>query len=162
MIVDGAIIIAENALRHLSERQEELGRALSHRERLRNHHGLRPRQVIKPTVYGQIIIVLVYVPLLSFSGVEGKTFLPMASTVIIALVSAFVLSLTFVPAMLAVALTGNVRESENWFVRLKALYAPALYRIIRWPVPVIGVALVLVVGAGALFYPRPGVRAHPR
>ena len=110
------------------------------------------REVIQPTVFGQIIIVLVYVPLLSFSGVEGKTFLPMASTVIIALVSAFVLSLTFVPAMLAVALTGHVRESENWFVRaLRALYAPALARIIGSPVPVIGIATLLILGAGILF-----------
>ena len=66
--------------------------------------GQPAEEMIGPSVYGQAIIILVYLPLLTFSGVEGKTFLPMASTVIIALVSAFVLSLTFVPAMLAVAL----------------------------------------------------------
>ena len=80
--------------------------------------------MIQPTVYGQAIIILVYVPLLTFTGVEGKTFEPMALTVIIALAAAFVLSLTFVPAMIAIAVTGRVQEKENFFVRgLKALYA---------------------------------------
>ena len=86
LIVDGAIIIAENCLRHLAERQQELGRALALSERLETVTA-SAREVIQPTVYGQAIIILVYVPLLSFSGVEGKTFLPMALTVIIALVS---------------------------------------------------------------------------
>ena len=85
------------------------------------------KEMIQPTVYGQAIIILVYVPLLTFTGVEGKTFMPMAMTVIIALATAFVLSLTFVPAMIAIAVTGRVQEKENLFVRgLKALYQPAL------------------------------------
>jgi cobalt-zinc-cadmium resistance protein CzcA len=96
LIVDGAIIIAENSLRHLSERRQALGRLLTASERLETV-AEASREVIQPTVYGQAVIVLVYVPLLGFTGVEGKTFLPMASTVIIALATAFVLSLTFVP-----------------------------------------------------------------
>ena len=85
------------------------------------------QEMIKPTVYGQAIIILVYVPLLTFTGIEGKMFEPMALTVIIALGSAFVLSLTFVPAMIAIAITGRIQEKENVFVRgIKALYAPAL------------------------------------
>ena len=75
------------------------------------------REMIQPTVYGQAIIMLVYVPLLTFTGVEGKTFEPMALTVIIALAAAFVLSLTFVPAMIAILVTGRVQESENLFMR---------------------------------------------
>ncbi|WP_164311337.1 efflux RND transporter permease subunit, partial [Streptococcus pneumoniae] len=75
------------------------------------------------TVYGQAISMLVYLPLLTFTGVEGKTFEPMALTVIIALAIAFVLSLTFVPAMVAIVVTGRVQEKENRFLRaIKALY----------------------------------------
>ena len=97
LIVDGAVIIVENSLRHLAERQRELGRDLSLNERL-DTISVSAKEMIQPTVYGQAIIILVYVPLLTFTGVEGKTFEPMAMTVIIALVTAFVLSLTFVPA----------------------------------------------------------------
>ena len=83
--------------------------------------------MIQPTVYGQAIIILVYVPLLTFSGVEGKMFEPMAMTVIIALAAAFVLSLTFVPALIAILVTGTVQEKENLLVRgLKRFYAPVL------------------------------------
>ena len=151
LIVDGAIIIAENSLRHLSERREALGRALTASERLETV-AESSREVIQPAVYGQAVIVLVYVPLLGFTGVEGKTFFPMAMTVIIALATAFVLSLTFVPAMLAVALRGNVHERENGFVRgLKAVYRPMLANVIERPLPVIGTAVVLIAIAGWLF-----------
>ncbi len=151
LIVDGAIIIAENSLRHLAERRRMLGRALSADERLQTV-AAASREVIQPTVYGQAVIVLVYVPLLGFSGVEGKTFLPMALTVIIALVTAFVLSLTFVPAMLAIAIGGNVHERENRFVRsLKSFYEPLLARTIRNPMPIIGGAVVLIAVAAFLF-----------
>src|SRR6266480_3621916 len=84
LIVDGAVIIAENSLRHLSERQSALGRALSLDERL-DTITVSAQEMVRPTVYGQAIIILVYVPLLTFTGVEGKTFMPMAMTVIIAL-----------------------------------------------------------------------------
>src|SRR4051812_8112491 len=112
LIVDGAVIIAENSLRHLAERQHELRRRLSLEERL-DTVVVSAKEMIQPTVYGQAIIILVYVPLLTFTGVEGKTFIPMAMTVIIALAAAFVLSLTFVPAMIAIAVTGRVQEKEN-------------------------------------------------
>src|SRR5271169_5501401 len=109
-------------------------------------------EVIRPTVYGQLIIGLVYVPLLTFSGVEGKTFQPMALTVLIALTTAFVLSLTFMPAMIAIVVTGKVNESENSFVRgLKALYRPALAAVIRRPLPSIVTGIVLFAGAALLF-----------
>jgi cobalt-zinc-cadmium resistance protein CzcA len=151
LIVDGAIIIVENSLRHLAERRQMLGRSLTASER-REIVTVSSREVIQPTVYGQAVIVLVYVPLLGFSGVEGKTFLPMALTVIIALGTAFVLSLTFVPAMLAVAVGGNVRERENRFVRgLKSLYRPALVHIIANPAPIIVATVLLIVAAAWLF-----------
>jgi cobalt-zinc-cadmium resistance protein CzcA len=135
----------------LAERQRELGRILSLDERLETVT-TSAKEMIQPTVYGQAIIILVYVPLLTFTGVEGKTFMPMAMTVIIALATAFVLSLTFVPAMVAIAVTGRVQEKENLFVRgLKALYQPALARAIRSPVPVIAGAVLLFAGASLLF-----------
>jgi cobalt-zinc-cadmium resistance protein CzcA len=151
LIVDGAIIITENSLRHLSERRQALGRGLSASERLETV-AESAREVIQPTIYGQAVIVLVYVPLLGFSGVEGKTFLPMALTVIIALGTAFILSLTFVPAMLAVALSGNVHERENRAVQgLKAAYRPMLSKVIQTPMPIIAAAVVLTAGAAWLF-----------
>jgi cobalt-zinc-cadmium resistance protein CzcA len=151
LIVDGAVIIAENSLRHLAERQRELGRTLSLEERLSTVTA-STSEMIRPTVYGQIIIILVYVPLLAFTGVEGKTFEPMALTVMIALATAFVVSLTFVPAAIAVAVSKPVREDENYFVRrLKSGYAPLLSRAIARPLPVMAITALLFVGAVLLF-----------
>ena len=151
LIVDGAVIIAENSLRHLAERQRGLGRSLSLDERLKIVTE-SASEMIRPTVYGQLIIILVYVPLLTFTGVEGKTFEPMALTVIIALMAAFILSLTFVPAMIALAISGFVREEENTIIRrLKSAYAPFLTRVISSPLPVIGIAALLFIGAVLLF-----------
>ncbi len=108
-------------------------------------------EMIEPSLYGQAIIILVYVPLLTFTGVEGKMFQPMALTVILALASAFVLSLTFVPALIAIAITGRVTEAENPLMRrLKALYRPILAAAIRAPGPCVGAALLLLAGAGLL------------
>jgi cobalt-zinc-cadmium resistance protein CzcA len=149
LIVDGAVIITENSLRHLAERQHELGRILTREERLATVRASTV-EMIRPSLYGQAIILLVYLPLLSFTGVEGKMFEPMALTVILALASAFVLSLTFVPALLALAIGGRVQESENLVVAsLKRMYRPMLNQAIASSVPVIATALVLV--AVALF-----------
>ncbi|MET0220426.1 MAG: CusA/CzcA family heavy metal efflux RND transporter, partial [Tardiphaga sp.] len=144
LIVDGAVIIAENALRHLAERQHSERRDLTRDERLQTVLQ-SAEEMIRPGVYGQAIIMLVYVPLLSFSGVEGRMFHPMALTVLLALAAAFVLSLTFVPAMIAIFITGRIREGDNAAIRaLKRLYAPGLAAAIRRPLPV-------VIGALALF-----------
>jgi cobalt-zinc-cadmium resistance protein CzcA len=151
LIVDGAIIIAENSLRHIAERQRHVGRALMLNERL-DTVTLAATEMVKPTVFGQAIIILVYVPLFMLSGVEGKTFEPMAMTVIMALAAAFVLSLTFVPAMIAILINGRVRETENVIVRaLKAIYRPALTFALRWPTAVITAGIVLCASAGVLF-----------
>ena len=150
LIVDGAVIIAENSLRHLAERQRELARTLSLDERLATVTE-SASEMIQPTVYGQLIIILVYVPLLTFTGVEGKTFEPMALTVIIALVVAFILSLTFVPALIAIAISKPVEEGENAIIRgLKSAYAPWLAKVIASPLPIIGIASLLFVGAALL------------
>jgi cobalt-zinc-cadmium resistance protein CzcA len=151
LIVDGAVIVAENSLRRLAARQHEAGRTLALPERLATVRAAT-EEVIQPAVYGQAIIILVYVPLLTFSGVEGKMFEPMALTVIIALLAAFVLSITLVPALIAIAVTGRVRETENVAVRvLKHIYAPLLRRAVALPVPAIAGAVLLFVGALALF-----------
>ncbi|MDN3567221.1 CusA/CzcA family heavy metal efflux RND transporter [Paeniroseomonas aquatica] len=151
LIVDGAVIIVENSLRHIAERQQVLGRRLGREEQLETVIA-SAREMIRPSVYGQAIIMLVYLPLLTFSGVEGKTFEPMALTVLIALGAAFILSLTFVPALIAIAITGRVREGENAVIRgLKALYAPALRGALRAPLLVAAGGLALFAGAGLLF-----------
>ncbi len=149
LIVDGAVIITENSLRRLAERQHELGRLLTREERLVTVRASAV-EMVKPSLYGQAIILLVYVPLLSFTGVEGKMFEPMALTVILALAAAFVLSLTLVPALIAISLTGRVQESENRFVAAgKHAYRPLLLFAMASPLPVIAAAVVLF--AVALF-----------
>jgi cobalt-zinc-cadmium resistance protein CzcA len=126
LIVDGAVIIVENCLRLLAEKQHELGRKLRLAERMAVTLA-GSRQVLSSAVYGGAIIITVYVPILFLTGIEGKMFRPMALTVIFALVAAFALSLTFIPAMVALCVTARVEEKEVWLVvRGKRLYAPAL------------------------------------
>lgn len=131
LIVDGAVIITENALRKLAERQHHEGRLLDLSERMHEVMAAS-KEMIQPSVFGQAIIITVYLPLLTFTGVEGKMFEPMALTVIIALVAAFVLSLTLVPAMIAIFISGKVSETENPLIALaKRVYAPALTGALR-------------------------------
>lgn len=126
LIVDGAVIVTENCLRRLAERQHHEGRLLTLQERL-HEVAEASRQMIQPAVFGQAIIITVYIPLLTFTGVEGKMFEPMALTVIIALVAAFILSITFVPAMIALLIKGRVEEKDNRFMAWsKRVYAPIL------------------------------------
>ncbi|PPC86862.1 MAG: CusA/CzcA family heavy metal efflux RND transporter [Hyphomicrobium sp.] len=133
LIVDGAVIITENALRRLAERQHHEGRLLNLSERMHEVMAAS-KEMIQPSVFGQAIIITVYFPLLTFTGVEGKMFSPMALTVIIALAAAFVLSLTFVPAMIAIFISGKVSETENPIIRVaKRWYAPALEGALRDP-----------------------------
>ncbi|WGS02052.1 CusA/CzcA family heavy metal efflux RND transporter [Bradyrhizobium sp. ISRA443] len=147
LIVDGAVIITENSLRHLAEKQQALGRVLTRDERLATVSASAV-EMVQPSLYGQAIILLVYVPLLTFTGVEGKMFEPMALTVILALAAAFVLSLTLVPALIAIAITGRVQEKENRLVAaLKSWYSPLLRRAVAAPAPVIAVAVVLFAAA---------------
>ncbi|MCA8895710.1 MAG: CusA/CzcA family heavy metal efflux RND transporter [Amphiplicatus sp.] len=151
LIVDGAVIITENTLRRLAERRHELRRNLNRAERLSAVIGAA-QEMIKPSVFGQAIIMLVYVPLLTFTGVEGKMFQPMAVTVILALFSAFVLSLTFVPALIAIGITGTVEEQENRFMRaLRRLYEPALKRAMSMPGAMVVAAMVLFAAAMLMF-----------
>ena len=151
LIVDGAVIIVENALRRMADRQHEQGRTLSLTERLETVT-IAAREMIRPSVYGQAIIILVYLPLLTFSGVEGKTFEPMALTVIIALAFAFVLSLTFVPAAIAIWLSKPVAEKEGRFLFwLRRRYEPGLDRAMKRPSLTLGVAIGSLALAGVAY-----------
>src|SRR3546814_17320310 len=116
LIVDGAVIIIENCLARLAHRQEHEGRLLTLRERLEvTMHAAQ--EMIKPTVFGQAIILLAFAPLLMFTGVEGKTFSPMAITIMLALLAAFALALTLVPALVAPQIRGHVAAKEVWLHR---------------------------------------------
>ncbi|MCL5123485.1 MAG: CusA/CzcA family heavy metal efflux RND transporter [Deltaproteobacteria bacterium] len=126
LIVDGAVIIVENCLRRLGEKQHEVGRVLYLPERL-HEVVVASKEMIQPSVFGQAIIITVYIPILSLTGIEGKMFHPMATTVILALVSAFVISLTVVPAMVAVFISGRVKEDKNILIKMaERVYEPAL------------------------------------
>ena len=151
LIVDGAVIITENTLRRLAERRHELKRDLNRAERLSTVIG-SAQEMIKPSVFGQAIIMLVYVPLLTFTGVEGKMFQPMAVTVILALLAAFVLSLTLVPALIAIFITGAVEEKENrLMLALRRLYEPALKLAMGRPAASVAVGVLLFAGSAMLF-----------
>jgi cobalt-zinc-cadmium resistance protein CzcA len=151
LIVDGAVIIVENALRRLGEAQHGRDDVLTIEQRL-GIVAASAREMIRPSVYGQAIIILVYAPLLTFTGVEGKMFEPMALTVIIALVFAFILSLTFIPAAIAIWLSKRVEEKESRVVTfLRQRYKPGLDAAMRRPTLTIGVAIGALALAGAAF-----------
>ena len=157
ILVDGAVIVIEATLLMLSQRRKELGRSLTAGERL----GVAvqaARRMVKPAAFGQVIILLVFAPILTLEGVEGKTFQPMAATFMLALAGAFILSFTLVPAMAAlfvrepkIALEATEGEHETRLIRYaRRFIEPAIYAAVSRPVLVLGSALLaLAVGAGA-------------
>lgn len=151
LIVDGAVIITENCLRRLAQKQHEIGRDLDFQERMQEVT-IASKEMIQPTVFGQAIIITVYFPILALSGVEGKMFHPMAMTVIFALISAFILSLTFVPAMIAVFVKGHLKEKENFLVRgAKRIYEPLIKSTLKFPWLAIGGSTLAVIATLLLF-----------
>ena len=143
IIVDGTVIIVENAIRRLSHAQRE--GALSLRERL-DVVFEATSEVIRPSLFGVAIITVVYIPIFSLTGVEGKMFHPMAATVVMALVAAMVLSLTVVPAAVAVFLSGKISEREGVVIRgAKHMYKPLLLLAFKFRWFVIGGATGLVI-----------------
>jgi cobalt-zinc-cadmium resistance protein CzcA len=145
LIVDGAVIIVENCIRRLAERQHREGRLLELDERLAAVFAAT-REVFTPSLVSVLVVVLVNLPILALTGVEGKMFRPMALTVIMALIAALALSLTFVPAAVALFLRGKIEEKENAVVRLaNRLYLPVLAVALRLRVPLAAAAVVLVV-----------------
>ena len=155
LIVDGAVIIVENCIRRLGMEQHRLGRLLTRDERMSVVFEAT-KEVRKPTLFGELIIMVVYLPILTLSGVEGKMFTPMAITVILALLGAMLLSVTFVPAAVAILLRGKIAENENIAVRgVKALYLPTLRAALafRW---VVATAAVIIVALSAFLFTRLG------
>jgi heavy metal efflux system protein len=150
LIVDGAVIIVENCLRRFGERQRELGRPLKRAER----HQITTQasgEVIRPSLFGLFIIAAVYLPIFALSGVEGKTFHPMAITVVMALTAAMALSLTFVPAAVAQFVSGRVAERETRVMRAAHdVYAPLLAKAIRHRTALAASAAVLTLFSGWL------------
>jgi len=145
LIVDGAVIIVENAIRRLAEVQRNNGGKLDLKDRL-NLVFEATNEVIRPSLFGVTIITVVYIPLFSLTGVEGKMFHPMAATVVMALLSALVLSLTLVPAAVALFMTGKVSEKESRIiVAAKSLYKPLLMSAMKLRVWVLSGALILVI-----------------
>ena len=150
LIVDGAVIIVENCLRQLGIAQRQRGALLTLRERLDVVRSAT-REVLRPSIFGVTIILIVYLPILTLTGVEGKMFRPMALTVSGALLSALILSVTFVPAAVALFVSGKVNERENWLMSLAhRAYRPVLAFALRARILVVAVAALLLVGAGLL------------
>ncbi|WP_115710686.1 efflux RND transporter permease subunit [Legionella sainthelensi] len=144
LIVDGAVIIVENCMKHLGEKQHEAQRPLLLEERLKVI-AYATTEVIRPSIFGVFIITVVYLPILTLTGVEGKMFLPMAETVIIALMASMLFALTFVPAAIAIFLRRPVQEKENKLVHyISQGYARILRYCFHARLKVISAALVLV------------------
>ncbi|MBB6094966.1 cobalt-zinc-cadmium resistance protein CzcA [Povalibacter uvarum] len=148
LIVDGAVIIVENCILRLSQRQHRVGRLLDLHERMETVFQAT-REVFTPSLVSVLVVILVNLPILALTGVEGKMFRPMAMTVIIALLAALALSLTFVPAAVALFLNGKIEEKENAIVRgARNLYAPVLEAALRFRVLVLAAAVGFVVLCG--------------
>jgi cobalt-zinc-cadmium resistance protein CzcA len=146
LIVDGAVIIVENCIRRLSEAQKRTGGVLPLKDRLELVFQAT-NEVIRPSLFGVLIITVVYIPLFSLTGVEGKMFHPMAATVIMALLAAMVFSITIVPAAVAMFMNGKVSEKESpIIVAGKSVYRPVLNGALkfRWFVLVGAASLVVV------------------
>ncbi len=145
IIVDGAVIIVENCIRRLAEEQHRHKRLLAAGERFEVVFDAT-REVIKPSTFGVFIIMVVYLPILSLQGVEGKMFHPMAYTVITALIAAMILAVTFVPAAVAIFLGGKISEKENIFMRVaRRIYEPTLRSALAARGVVVTGAVALVV-----------------
>lgn len=145
LIVDGAVIIVENCIRRLGLAQQQAGGLLVLRERLKVVFEATT-EVIKPSLFGVAIITVVYIPVFALTGVEGKMFHPMAATVVMALLAAMVLSLTIVPAAIAVFMSGKIKEQESpVIVAAKSVYRPILHAVIKFRLLVVGLASALVV-----------------
>ena len=150
LIVDGAVIMTENAVRRVAERHYELKGPLTG-EVLQEWVYEAAVEVRKATMFGELIIMAVYLPILSLTGIEGKMFKPMALTVIFALAGAFVLSLTYVPAALTFVLRSQVAEKESWLIRhAKRRYRPTLAYVLRHRALATAVAVALVLFSAAL------------
>ena len=150
IIVDGAVVIVENAIRRLAHAQQRHGRLLTRSERLHEVFAAA-KEARRALIFGQLIIMVVYLPIFALTGVAGKMFHPMAFTVVIALLGAMILSVTFVPAAIALFVTGKVKEEENLVMRTaRRVYAPVLDWVMARRALVFGLAVLTIVASGAV------------
>ena len=150
IIVDGAVVIVENCIRRLAHAQQLLKRPLTQNERFKEVF-LAARQARRPLIFGQLIILVVYLPIFALSGVEAKLFHPMALTVVLALVAAIILSITFVPAAVALWVKGEIKETESrWMIWLKTRYQQILDMAYQYKAVVLTFAACLLVITGLL------------
>jgi len=157
LIVDGAVVMVENAVRRRAEAQHEHSREPPERTILESC-----LEVARPVVFAVAIIAIVYLPILSLEGIEGKMFVPMALTVVFALAGSLLLSLTYVPAMLTFILKGKVSETESFLIRWsKQIYRPSLAFMMKFRAQGLAVAVGLVLISGAIF-PYLGAEFIPR
>ena len=160
LIVDGAVIIIENCLRRFGHEQHRLNRLLTRPERFALS-AEATAEVIKPSVFGVFIITVVYIPIFALTGVEGKMFHPMAFTVVTALLGSMILSVTFVPAAVAIFVTGKVSEKDNVAIRgAKSLYRPVL-RFAMSVRPAAAVAAVVLIALAGLAASKMGTEFIP-
>jgi cobalt-zinc-cadmium resistance protein CzcA len=161
LIIDGAVVMVENMVRRLGIKQHHLGRVLTREERSREVLAAS-KQMASPMFFGVLIITIVYLPILTLTGIEGKMFRPMAVTVIFALAGALLLSLTLMPALCSFALGGHIAEKENFIIKgLNAVFQPLL-RVsmkLRWFVVLCAVGFFAFCGwkfttLGAEFVPK--------
>lgn len=150
IIVDGAVVIVENCIRRLAHAQHLLKRPLTQSERFKEVF-LAARQARRPLIFGQLIILVVYLPIFALSGIEAKMFHPMALTVVLALIAAMILSITFVPAAVALWVKGDIRETESgWMTSLKKSYEKTLNVAYEYKAVVLTFAICLLVVTGVL------------
>ncbi len=150
IIIDGAVVIVENCVRRLAHARQQLGRRLTLHERFEEVF-MASQEARRPLLYGQLIIMVVYLPLFALTGVEGRMFTPMALTVVIALLGAMLLSITFIPAAVALFIGGEVAEKDNVIMRMaKRWYAPALDKVMANTPVVLAFAAMAVLLSGLL------------
>jgi len=150
LLVNGAVVMVENAIRCLAERQRQLGRALTEEER-RETTTSASLEVARPVAFGVAIVLVVFLPILSLEGIEGKLFRPMALTMIFALLGSLILSLTLMPVLASLFLTKEVKETEPWLVRVShRIYEPVLGLALHFRALALLGALALLVGVALL------------
>ena len=161
LIIDGAVVMVENILRHLGEKQHRLGRVLTKAERA--HEVLvSAKEVAQPMFFGVLIITMVYVPLLSLQGIEGKMFKPMALVVMLALGGALVLALTLIPMLCSWLLGGKIQEHDNWLLQsAKGVYRPILNFSLRFRWVVV-LPMVVVFALSLWVFSRLGAEFVPQ
>jgi len=161
LIIDGAVVMVENIVRHLGEKQHKLGRTLTTEERAHVVLG-SAKEVASPMFFGVLIITLVYVPILSLQGVEGKMFKPMAMVVMLALGGALVLALTLMPVLCSFLLGGRITEGDNWLIRFcKQLYMPLLDFSLRYRWSLV-LPMLMVFAASLWLFTRLGAEFIPQ